>query len=385
MRPSKIPALTHRQNALYDRLVKLGEWATDERLPCKVKEIVGFGSFFRGKPSPKDVDLILRIDNPELTPRFNHFCEVLKAIRDSRRNQAKFGTPREALHVELRRLAQSERLVSDAAAYRESLYSSWLEGYSWPMLFPATIIGQCSLKSPEEFTRRLLRREFPNLNVIRYERFKDKWDGFGELRCGFSVSLWSEGRPDIRSNLARLLSDDVVTENALRDMAYFQVQLPNISAEVQLVTAEIALLRRIPWRKKSAPKNLSDESLVANDPEMITLKAHSEKTKKAADAFDKLKISGEFIPSGDMAPSNAISEADRLRKEIKEQYVRFDILEQIRNVLNWYHAQELDTPLNHLDYVADELLKSGNVQERKRKRQILEELGWKDRGAFRDD
>ena len=56
------PKLTKRQSVLFERLVKLGELAVKDVLPVKVTSIKGFGSFFRGKPSPKDVDLAIAQD-----------------------------------------------------------------------------------------------------------------------------------------------------------------------------------------------------------------------------------------------------------------------------------------------------------------------------------
>lgn len=38
--------LSSRQKVLFNRLTALGEWITAGKLPFKIKEIVGFGSFF---------------------------------------------------------------------------------------------------------------------------------------------------------------------------------------------------------------------------------------------------------------------------------------------------------------------------------------------------
>src|SRR5690349_12819678 len=71
--------LTKRQKVLFDRLVKLGEMASKHLLPVKVASIKGFGSFFRGKPSPKDADIVIQWI--EESPRFNAFIKLLQKVR----------------------------------------------------------------------------------------------------------------------------------------------------------------------------------------------------------------------------------------------------------------------------------------------------------------
>ena len=55
-------------------------------------------------------------------------------------------------------VGQRERLTS--------LYSQWLEAYTWNMLHPHTDADHFALIGPDHFARRLIRRRFPKLNII---------------------------------------------------------------------------------------------------------------------------------------------------------------------------------------------------------------------------
>ena len=59
------------------------------------------------------------------------------------------------------------------------------------------------------------------------------------------MSLWTDDKPDIVSNLTSLLSSDSIVTNTFRELDYFQVQLPKIVAQVNSLSAEIALLLRV--------------------------------------------------------------------------------------------------------------------------------------------
>ena len=181
---SKPFVLTARQRTLFDRLVTLGNWATAGKFPFRITEILGFGSFFRGKSTPRDVDLVLRVQRPDYIPQFARFIELLNEIRSDPAFQNKFSGPREALLDVLKRRSGKLLPGFEDSDRSPALYGSWLEGYSWSMLFPRTIHAECAITSPDGFARRLLRREFP-ISQRRPIR-----DTFWRSATPFGFALW---------------------------------------------------------------------------------------------------------------------------------------------------------------------------------------------------
>ena len=161
-------SLTKRQRVLHDRLLTLGNWASNRLLPIDTTQIIGFGSFFRGKPQPKDVDIVIQ-HTKDPTADFRRFRRLLHmATRDMVRRE-KFDTPQAALldvfdERQERMLPHCDELVTQERA----LFATWSDGISWNMLLPQTIAGQVQVEGPEYFTTRLIRRHLPNVNVVLY-------------------------------------------------------------------------------------------------------------------------------------------------------------------------------------------------------------------------
>lgn len=106
--------------------------AEREELPFDVIQILSFGSFFRGKESPTDVDPVLRVAcHPA---RFTLFHELIEKLRLTPHYEEAFATPREALlHV----CATEASATKWPARQRErftTMHSHWLDGYTWNML-----------------------------------------------------------------------------------------------------------------------------------------------------------------------------------------------------------------------------------------------------------
>ena len=128
----------------------------------------------------------------------------------------------------------------------------WIDGYSWNMLNPDTMQKEFAITSPEDYTKRMVKRRLPNLNIIRILNADDTKPQPIGLRCGFTVSLWSEETPEVASNLAELLSEKVLSRNLMLEMAYFDAQLPMVRAQEVLRRAEIEVIFSIPRRRKAA-------------------------------------------------------------------------------------------------------------------------------------
>jgi hypothetical protein len=227
------PKLTKRQQVLFDRLVTLGDLAAKDLLPIKVASINGFGSFFRGKPSPKDADVVIQwVDE---SPQFNGFIRLIDTICGDVCYQQRFETPLAALLAEFDRanVGMLPGLIDSSEQRR--VYESWLEGYSWHMLFPDSIEEQVARDAPNGFLRRLLRRTIPNVNVAFL--LGPKGDEVEDaMRTGFLVEIWSPARPDMRANLISALSPDEVHRYLLEDLNSFQVQEFRIHATQRLLS-----------------------------------------------------------------------------------------------------------------------------------------------------
>src|SRR5262245_42121339 len=200
--------LTKRQRVLFERLVKLGELASTDLLPVNVTSIKGFGSFCRGKPSPKDVDIVMQQAGE--SPQFDAFIKLIEKIRGTVSTQRRFPKPIGAF-LEVFDQAQAEMLpgLLDPTEQR-SIFASWLEGWSWQMLYPDTMSEQIATGFPEAYLRRLLRRLIPNISVAFLLGPKGD-EGVDALRTGFLVEIWTPQRPDMRANLMAALAHAEVT------------------------------------------------------------------------------------------------------------------------------------------------------------------------------
>lgn len=366
---------TDRQQVLFDRLVTLGEWATSGELPLKVLEITGFGSFFRGKPRPHDVDLILRVQRPDHLPEFDRFVALIYSIRNDWDLEDLCPNPTDAVHH--LHSARDQRVlgVTDRDVRR---FGRWLGGYSWKMLRPQTIMQDLGLAAPEEYAKRMVKRELPNLNVIEFLNPNENQPRMVGLRCGFTVSIWSANAPDTASNLDRLLSDQCVTENVMRELAYFEVQLPLVRAHVALLRAKLDLLLQATRQQKTAESHWQWlEEWSKNQEALRKPQSDYDDADRAAAAYDDEQWGLGISPSNarPLSRQKAITEADRTRQEIKACYQEVDILEKALGYLAYYQSGAAEATLSAKEYVVTEMLGQGRVTQRKNVAACLREMG----------
>ena len=365
--------LTDRQQLLFDRLVTLGDWATNGELPLRVLEIRGFGSFFRGKPRPSDVDLILRVQRPDHLPEFDRFIKVLNAINYDWKLAKRFPTPKDAL-AGLREDGDSR--CADVVDEEHRKFSNWVEAYSWKMLRPDTFHGQCSFEAPEGYAKRMVKRHLPNLNIIHFQNPSDEDVRPLGLRCGFTVSIWKSEATDTAQNLRRLLSEEIVTENLLRELAYFDIQIPEVEALTRLYEAEIELLNRIPRRRKKPQSSWKWFEKFSDDhADLLKFQQQLKAAQKASERFDKEEWGRP--PNGKVVSlSETAKEADQARKRLKQLYQRNEMLESIRDRLAHFKSGRAETDLPAKEYVVDELLNDGSQKAKEKVAAFLRTLGY---------
>ena len=367
--------LTDRQQILFDRLVTLGEWVMDGELPLTIFEITGFGSFFRGKPRPRDVDLIVRIQHSERLPEFDKFVEVLKSFRNDLDLEDQHQTPHAAL---VQMISARDKRIADIPENNLRKYLNWIESHSWNMLRPQTMHGQSALESPTDYAKRMIKKRLPNLNIFAFCNRDDTDSRPSWLRCGFTVCIWSHKRPNTKENLVNLLSEASMRDNLARELAYFEVQLPKLRAHVQLIETEIKLLLKIPRRRKTpnTPWKWFEE-WSKNHNDLRNVRLEFERSASVALKFDEEEWN---LPKSSLGEhrtvASASNAADESRKEIKRLYEAIDRLEAIREKLAQYKSGDATTPLSASDFVVDELLSKGSKTSIEKMLAFLCQLGF---------
>ena len=305
-----------RRIVLQKRLIEFCKAASLEELPFNVVQILGFGSFFRGKESPKDVDLVLRVDRrPE---RFALFCELVKKVRFTSDYEKAFPSPCQAmLHESTSEVPASKWPVGQRERLT-SLYSQWLEAYTWNMLHPHNDADHFALIGPDNFARRLIRRRFPKLNII--EILDEAAEPHIPLHIfhGFEVTVWTKESPDAAATLGTLLADDAVRQNVIKEVIHFRLHRRSIMDQIDLCREEIAVLQ-----DQAVPPPARDGTDVAEWHAGVPRLAHA-----AAASKQSYSASVAFRTSGIINPdtfrtTNAtdtrtlIAEADDVRTAIK--------------------------------------------------------------------
>lgn len=367
--------LTDRQQLLFDRLVTLGDWATKGELPMRVLEIRGFGSFFRGKPRPQDVDLLIRIQRPEHLPEFDLFVGLLKQIRCDWDLEERYDTPMRAIAALAS--ASDERLNGISPPHIKR-FLNWVESYSWKMLRPQTIHGQCSFSGPEDYAKRMIKKTLPNLNVFQFMNPRETDQKPSGLRCGFTVSIWSEDRPNTADNLTALMTETAMRSNAIRELAYFEVQHQEISALVAYHEAEIELLQRIPKRKKKADCSWTWFNAFSTDhSDLAEVSTALKLAQQNSNEFVEQKW-GRATSSSEptLSLTKLASQVDKQRKGIKRLFIRNDLLESLRTELAHFKSGAATTDLKAEEYAVVEMLRHGSKSEKVKKADFLRDMGF---------
>jgi hypothetical protein len=131
-------------------LQKWCELLDDDRLPVAPVRVIGFGSFFRRKIAPKDVDLILECEIDHSSTE-----EFLELIRRMEWDQN--SAPYECL---------APLICSHDSRDK---YECWARLYTWNQLSPQSIVDQVELGSPVQITKKML-RGIPGIKLMEVKR-----------------------------------------------------------------------------------------------------------------------------------------------------------------------------------------------------------------------
>ena len=360
--------LTTRQRLLMKRLVRLGDMANDNELPVRPTEIRGFGSFFRGKPRPHDVDLLIKEDFRTKKPEFECLIKVLKRINYDWDLENQFQTPRDAI-AEL--VSTQDLRISEIADLDIELLKRWISPYSWNMLRPQTMAAQSAFDSPRAYTNRMLKGELPNINVLSFMGPSDG-DKLLGMRCGFTVRVWSIENPDTKANLDELMTETSMRKNALVERAFFLTQIPMMTASVRFHEAEIALLKRLPTQQPATrdPWRWFDD-FSKGHPDLAAATLELERTRNVRNGVEECDVADDGSPLIELA-----TEVDRLRKKLKHLYAREEQLESLRNTLAYYRSGAENDGLNVDDFVVYKMLHRGSKVAKLKRKEFLESMGY---------
>lgn len=360
--------LSARQRLLMSRLVTLGDWANSNELPVRPVEIRGFGSFFRGKPNPHDVDLLIKADTRIHLPEFDSFIKFLEAIRYDDNLDPQFATPHDAIAELVSNGDPRTKIIEGCDIER---LKRWVAPYSWNMLRPQTMAAESAFDSPRGYTKRLIKSALPNINVLEF-MMPDEGDKLLGLRCGFTVSVWSTERPDTAANLKELMTDESMRKNAFLERAYFVNQIPHIAASVNLHEAEITLLKKIPTQQLgSKDRWIWFDAFSKDHPDLNEASAQLEKTRTASKEVVDGDIQDDGTPLREMA-----TEVDQLRKELKYLYARNDQMETLRNLMLYYRAGQEPSSLDIDEFAIVEMLNRGSKAAKVKCREFLKSMNY---------
>ena len=217
---SKASSPTRRQAVLLERLVTFCERCGSPDLPFRVLRVIGYGSFFRRKDRPGDVDLfVLTGENHPLYERF----EGLVKDELSRGGEGLMPADR------MRSIASGD--PDPAVSQAAGMFAHWLDGFSDAMLYEhRSIVDRLFAHHPQRFARRLLHSGLPGIRA-RLDR------DYPEPASEVVHEIWSPEQPDVVRSVERIWSrdqrDDLISE------------LRSFEEQARPFLIQIAILNRI--------------------------------------------------------------------------------------------------------------------------------------------
>jgi hypothetical protein len=205
--------MTSRQSVLLGRLVTFCERCGSPDLPLRIDRVYGYGSFFRGKERPGDVDLIATLgDQHPLFPKFRDLMGqyVIEAQG--------FRTP--AARMDLYADVHEEPEVVRA----RPLFVSWLKGFSEHKLFAP---GLPLWMSPVLYTDHLLRASLPGIKVRL--TVPDRQHHIQVVH-----EVWSPEHRDVRRRVAELWARDQ-RDDLLKEGVWFERQVRALMLEATVL------------------------------------------------------------------------------------------------------------------------------------------------------
>lgn len=218
--------LSPRQATLLKRLELVCERVATKPLPVFVEEVWGFGSLFRAKERPGDLDLLMKYSDR------NPLYDLFRALMDKAlKHHKQFSTPSEALSHVMHLETNDSRTLQLL-----SVFSDWLDGITWKKVYSGFIPGLCY--SWDTLTKQLLTKAIPRVSI--------QLAGVTEnihLKAESMVLLWSKSKPDVQYHLSQALDDAAVRQGILKELANFDKQIYTGRVEANVLEKIFQTLR----------------------------------------------------------------------------------------------------------------------------------------------
>lgn len=234
--------LSKRQQLLINRLQNL-EKSLQEELPVMITDIIGFGSFFRGKKNPKDVDLTVRYSN--INPIYTVFKDKIKEIEYLYNNGVKFNSFKEAFIYIFNR---KENFHLDKQFL--DIFCNWLDNIPWNEI---TKGYDSILYNHERLTKKILERKLPFIKIeipfncveINHsneeENFKNK--NRSSFVSAYYCLIWTKHKSNIISNILEIFSSPNEIRNAcLIELRNFGYQTSLLEFQKNILSRYIPIL-----------------------------------------------------------------------------------------------------------------------------------------------
>lgn len=340
------PSFSKRQAALNQRLEALCSRAEKEDLPIIVEEVWGFGSFFRLKERPKDLDLGVKYS--DFHPLWQKFNDVIEKVLSARwESTTSYPSPGDALREELSK--------SNDGAVLWSTFSAWIEGLTWDAMARGII--------PEEaynwdiVTRRMLTRNLPGAKVMTFAKVGEKF----HLATEAVLLIWSRSKPDVKSNLLVAFSPKSMKDNMVVELAGFDEQLSAVKFELDVKTRLYKSL--IPLPPEAFPPEDDNrawhEWLVSRAKELVPPK-DGERAKKLFEGpspFAEEAASPKRVDDGaayrNMELRDLQEATERKRAEMKDGHREIEVVKALLDAVVDWKSRRLDRDTYHARYTIE--------------------------------
>lgn len=210
-------------------------------------EIWGFGSFFRAKERPNDVDIVIKYKKSGSKDLLYHlFYDFMQKAREAYRKEgyddSRFPTPKDALsyclsasrewkfHPDFDSKYELE-FPSDEAMRASviSILDNWIEGITWNMIYKETV--PIAAYTRDVLTRRVIQRDLPGIRVspggfVEVGERPPIWPDKLHL-------IWSKENPDVRKNLEKAFEQPNLHDTLLQDLQNISMQLEPLKVQLQ--------------------------------------------------------------------------------------------------------------------------------------------------------
>ncbi len=255
--------LTPRQAKLKEKLETFCDRVMCWPLPLKIEEIWGFGSFFRLKDIPTDIDLVLKYSTRN--PSYETFESIL---HKSLKLVSTIESPKEAFtHVAKQELAKGEFDTLMPA------FTQWIERFTWDIIFGGIMSIPQAAINEETITKRVLVHELKGLQIFKIVSMQQSLDW---LNAESIHKVWDRAYPDAPANLGAILSPETVRATRIKEARNFARQISSHRQEYDILAMLISHIRAL---KSASAGRENFEKILSKK----TAEKHPDMPKKTTD------------------------------------------------------------------------------------------------------